>query len=220
MSDGSASPWAAMRAEYSSEGLHEHELEPDPMSMFRRWLDDTVTARLPEPNAMVLSTVSEEGQPSSRMVLLKDIDEWGFVFYSNLLSRKGVELAGNPACTLLFPWHPIERQVRIDGVASQLLREDVSVYFSGRPRGAQLGAWASHQSSQVAGRTELEDAYAAAETRYPESIEVPVPPEWGGYVVRPSLVEFWQGRRDRLHDRLVYRRSDDADLWTVERLAP
>ena len=209
-----------MRAEYSSEGLHEHELEPEPTSMFRRWLDDAVSAQLPEPNAMVLSTVSEEGQPSSRMVLLKDLDDWGFVFYTNLLSRKGVELAGNPACSLLFPWHPIERQVRIDGVASQMLREDVAVYFSGRPRGAQLGAWASHQSSQVAGRVELEDAYAAAETRYPESIEVPVPSEWGGYVVRPTLVEFWQGRRDRLHDRLVYRRTDDADLWTVERLAP
>jgi len=209
-----------MRAEYSSEGLHEQELEPEPNAMFRRWLDDAVTAQLPEPNAMVLSTVSEEGQPSSRMVLLKDLDDWGFVFYTNLLSRKGVELAGNPACSLLFPWHPIERQVRIDGVASQMLREDVAVYFSGRPRGAQLGAWASHQSSQVAGRAELEDAYAAAETRYPESIEVPVPSEWGGYVVRPTLVEFWQGRRDRLHDRLVYRRTDDADVWTVERLAP
>ena len=169
---------------------------------------------------MVLSTVSEDGQPSSRMVLLKGIDEWGFAFYTNLLSRKGVELAGNPACSLLFPWHPLERQVRIEGVASQLLREDVALYFSARPRGAQLGAWASHQSSQVADRGELEDAYAAAETRYPESIEVPVPPEWGGYVVRPTMVEFWQGRRDRLHDRLVYRRTDDADVWTVERLAP
>ena len=169
---------------------------------------------------MVLSTVSDEGKPSSRMVLLKGVDEWGFAFYTNLLSRKGVELAGNPACSLLFPWHPVERQVRIEGVASQLLREDVALYFSGRPRGAQLGAWASHQSSPVAARAELEDAYAAAETRYPESIEVPVPPEWGGYVVRPEVVEFWQGRRDRLHDRLVYRRTPDHEGWTVERLSP
>ena len=219
MSDGSSTPWAAMRSEYSLGGLHEEDLAPEPFSMFRRWLDDAAAATLPEPNAMVLSTVSEGGQPSSRMVLLKGIDEWGFAFYTNLLSRKGVELAGNPACSLLFPWHPIERQVRIEGVASQLLREDVARYFSARPRGAQLGAWASHQSSQVADRGELEDAYAAAETRYPESIEVPVPPEWGGYVVRPTMVEFWQGRRDRLHDRLVYRRTDD-DVWTVERLAP
>ena len=188
--------------------------------MFRRWLDDASAASLPEPNAMVLSTVSEDGQPSSRMVLLKGIDEWGFAFFTNLLSRKGVELAANPACALLFPWHPLERQVRIEGVASQLLREDVALYFSARPRGAQLSAWASHQSSQVAHRGELEEAYAAAETRYPESIDVPVPPEWGGYVVRPTMVEFWQGRRGRLHDRLVYRRTDDADVWTIERLAP
>jgi pyridoxamine 5'-phosphate oxidase len=169
---------------------------------------------------MVLSTVSDECRPSARMVLLKGLDEWGFVFYTNLLSRKGVQLAGNPACSLLFPWHAIQRQVRVEGIASQLLREDVAVYFASRPRGAQLGAWASHQSSAVANRAELEAAYAAAETRYPESIEVPVPPEWGGYAVRPTLVEFWQGRRDRLHDRLVYRRTDDADLWTTERLAP
>ena len=209
-----------MRSEYSLGGLDEGDLEPEPFSMFRRWLDDASAASLPEPNAMVLSTVSEDGQPSSRMVLLKGIDEWGFAFYTNLLSRKGVELAANPACSLLFPWHPLERQVRIEGVASQLLREDVAPYFSARPRGAQLSAWASHQSSQVAHRSELEDAYAAAETRYPESIEVPVPPEWGGYVVRPTMVEFWQGRRDRLHDRLVYRRTDDADVWTIERLAP
>jgi pyridoxamine 5'-phosphate oxidase len=209
-----------MRAEYSRGGLSEGDLEPDPVAMFRRWLDDAVAAELPEPNAMVLATVSQEGQPSSRMVLLKGLNDWGFAFYTNLLSRKGVDLAGNPACALLFPWHPIERQVRIEGVASQLLRQDVATYFSGRPRGAQVGAWASHQSSPVASRAELESAYAAAETRYPESIEVPVPPEWGGYVVRPEVVEFWQGRRDRLHDRLRYRRVPDADHWTVERLAP
>jgi pyridoxamine 5'-phosphate oxidase len=209
-----------MRAEYSRGGLSEGDLEPDPVAMFRRWLDDAVAAELPEPNAMVLATVSQEGQPSSRMVLLKGLNDWGFAFYTNLLSRKGVDLASNPACALLFPWHPIERQVRIEGVASQLLRQDVATYFSGRPRGAQVGAWASHQSSPVASRAELESAYAAAETRYPESIEVPVPPEWGGYVVRPEVVEFWQGRRDRLHDRLRYRRVPGADHWTVERLAP
>jgi pyridoxamine 5'-phosphate oxidase len=220
MSDGSSSKWAEMRAEYTRDGLYETDLEPDPTKMFQRWMSDAVAAGLPEPNAMVLSTVSEECRPSARMVLLKGLDEWGFVFYTNLLSRKGVELAGNPACSLLFPWHAIQRQVRVEGIASQLLREDVAVYFAGRPRGAQLGAWASHQSSTVANRAELEAAYAAAETRYPESIEVPVPPEWGGYAVRPTLVEFWQGRRDRLHDRLVYRRTDDADLWTTERLAP
>ena len=220
MSDGSSSTWARMRAEYSDTGLTEDDLDPDPTSMFRRWLGDAVAADLPEPNAMVLSTVSDGGQPSSRMVLLKGLDEWGFHFFTNLLSRKGLELAANPACSLLFPWHPLERQVRIDGVASQLLREDVATYFASRPRGAQLGAWASHQSSKLAGREEVEAAYAAAETRYPDSIDVPVPPAWGGYAVRPTRVEFWQGRRDRLHDRLVYRRDEDADGWVVERLAP
>jgi pyridoxamine 5'-phosphate oxidase len=220
MSEGSSSKWAEMRAEYTRDGLYEADLEPDPTKMFQRWMSDAVAAGLPEPNAMVLSTVSEECRPSARMMLLKGLDEWGFVFYTNLLSRKGVQLAGNPACSLLFPWHAIQRQVRVEGIASQLLREDVAVYFAGRPRGAQLGAWASHQSSPVASRAELEAAYAAAETRYPESIEVPVPPEWGGYAVRPTLVEFWQGRRDRLHDRLVYRRTDDTDLWTTERLSP
>jgi pyridoxamine 5'-phosphate oxidase len=220
MSDGSSSKWAEMRAEYTRDGLDEADLEPDPTTMFHRWMSDAVAAGLPEPNAMVLSTVSEECRPCARMVLLKGLDEWGFAFYTNLLSRKGVELAGNPACSLLFPWHAIERQVRVEGVASQLLREDVALYFAGRPRGAQLAAWASHQSSTVGNRSELEAAYAATETRYPESIEVPVPPEWGGYVVRPSVVEFWQGRRDRLHDRLVYRRRDDAVVWTIERLAP
>jgi pyridoxamine 5'-phosphate oxidase len=220
MSDGSPSTWSQMRTEYSQRGLVEDDLDSDPLTMFRRWLGDAVAADLPEPNAMVLSTVSEDGQPGSRMVLLKGLDEWGFHFYTNLLSRKGQELAGNPACSLLFPWHALERQVRIDGVASQLLREDVAVYFASRPRGAQLSAWASHQSSKLAGRAELEEAYAAAETRYPESIEVPVPPAWGGYVVRPTLVEFWQGRQDRLHDRLVYRRDEESDTWSVERLAP
>jgi pyridoxamine 5'-phosphate oxidase len=220
MSDGSSSTWAEMRAEYSHAGLSEDDLDPDPTTMFRLWLGDAVAASLPEPNAMVLSTVSSAGQPSSRMVLLKGLDEWGFHFYTNLLSRKGQELAGNPACSLLFPWHPLERQVRIEGVASQLLREDVATYFASRPRGAQLGAWASHQSSKLAGREEIEAAYAAAETRYPESIDVPVPPEWGGYVVRPTRFEFWQGRLDRLHDRLVFRRDEDADAWVIERLAP
>ena len=220
MSEGSSPAWAQMRADYSSAGLTEVDLDPDPITMFRRWLGDAVAAALPEPNAMVLSTVSADGLPSSRMVLLKGIDEWGFRFYTNLLSRKGQDLAGNPACSLLFPWHALERQVRIEGVASQLLREDVATYFAGRPRGAQLGAWASHQSAKLSGREEIEAAYAAAETRYPDSIEVPVPPEWGGYAVRPSVVEFWQGRRDRLHDRLVFRRDQDADTWTIERLAP
>jgi pyridoxamine 5'-phosphate oxidase len=153
-------------------------------------------------------------------VLLKGVSEAGFVFFTNTGSRKGAELAGNPRCALLFPWHVLERQVRVDGVATPLPRADVEAYFSGRPHGSQLGAVASHQSQVVSGRTELEAAYADAEARYPE--DVPTPEEWGGYVVRPEVVEFWQGRTSRLHDRLVYRRSPDpgAERWVTERLAP
>jgi pyridoxamine 5'-phosphate oxidase len=217
MSDGSSTPWSAMRAEYSRGGLHEDDLTPEPFSMFRRWLDEAAAAALPEPNAMVLSTVSEEGQPSSRMVLLKGIDEWGFAFYTNLLSRKGVELAGNPACSLLFPWHPLERQVRIDGHARLLDRDAVENYFARRPRGSQIGAHASHQSRPVADRAELQTAYDELTARF-EGQEVPVPEEWGGYLVVPEAVEFWQGRPGRMHDRLVYRRSGVG--WTAERLAP
>lgn len=210
--------WASLREEYARGGLQESDLASDPITMFHQWFAESVTAGLYEPNAMVLSTSTPDGHPSSRMVLLKAVSEYGFVFYTNLLSRKGLELAANPACSLLFPWHPLERQVRIDGVASQLLREDVAGYFDTRPRAARLGAWASHQSSPVASREELSDAYADAEARFAGVDEVPLPTEWGGYVVRPELVEFWQGRPGRMHDRLVFRQRGAG--WSVQRLAP
>ncbi len=216
--EGGRRPWAGQRAEYTRGGLVEADLAPDPIAMFGRWYDDAVSAQLYEPNAMVLSTATPDARPSSRMVLLKGVSEWGFVFYTNLLSRKGGELTANPSCSLLFPWYPLERQVRVDGVASQLLREDVAAYFATRPRGAQIGAWASHQSSIVSSRDELDGAYADAETRFAEVEEVPVPTEWGGFVVRPETVEFWQGRTGRMHDRLVYRRTDAG--WSTHRLAP
>lgn len=213
--------WHELREEYSRGGLHESDLADDPLEMFDRWLGDAIAADLPEPNAMVIATAEPSGRPSARMVLLKGVTEFGFVFYTNLLSRKGRELAANPSCSLLFPWYPLERQVRVDGVASQLLREEVRDYFRSRPRGAQLGAWASHQSHPVADRAELEAAYAAMARRFPEGGEIPPPTEWGGFVVRPQVVEFWQGRRDRLHDRLVYRRRPPGeDGWMIERLAP
>ena len=206
-----------VRKRYADEGLRESDLAPDPITMFDRWYADAVGAGVHQPEAMVVSTVSPEGRPSSRLVLLKGVDVWGFRFYTNLLSRKGVELAANPSCSLLFPWHPLERQVRVDGVASQLLREDVAAYFAVRPRGSRLGSWASHQSRIVGGREELATAFAEAEARF-EGIEVPVPPEWGGFVVRPEVVEFWQGRPGRMHDRLVYRRDNGG--WATHRLAP
>ena len=207
---------ADLREEYSRAGLVEADLAPDPTAMFRRWMADAVAAGLHEPNAMVVATATPEGTPSARMVLLKGHDDRGFVFFTNTGSRKGVELAANHACALLFPWHPLERQVRVDGTATPLDADAVAAYFGRRPRGSRLGAWASHQSREVGGRDELAAAYADAEARYPE--DVPVPDEWGGYLVAPEAVEFWQGRPGRMHDRLVYRR--DGDAWTTVRLAP
>ncbi len=207
---------AALRAEYARGGLHESDLAADPVTMFRGWMAEAAASGMHEPNAMVVATASADGRPSSRMVLLKGLEDGGFRFFTNLGSRKGAELAGNPRCSLLFPWHPLERQVRVDGVAEELSRADVAAYFATRPRGAQLGAWASHQSHEVADRAELDARFAEVGERFPE--EVPVPDEWGGYVVVPDVVEFWQGRPGRMHDRLVYRRSDVG--WTTHRLAP
>ena len=208
---------AAARAEYTRGGLVESDLLTDPIAMFRRWYDDAHAAGLHEPNAMVVATVSGDFAPAARLVLLKGVSEEGFVFFTNTGSRKGTELAGNPRIALLFPWHPLERQVRVDGTATLLPRADVDAYFAVRPRGSQLGAWASHQSSVVSDREELLAAYDDAERRYAEG-EVPTPTEWGGYLVHPESVEFWQGRPGRMHDRLVYRR--EADGWRTERLAP
>ena len=209
---------ADLREEYARAGLVEADLLADPIAMFRQWLDEVVTAGLHEPNAMVVATVSPEGQPSSRMVLLKGLDDEGFVFFTNTASRKGAELAANQACALLFPWHVLERQVRIEGTASPLSAAEVAAYFASRPRGSQLGAWASPQSRPVASREALLTAYDGIATRFPEPAEVPVPGEWGGYRVRPESVEFWQGRPGRMHDRLVYQRSGAA--WVTQRLAP
>lgn len=209
---------AELREEYARGGLDVPDLADDPVTMFGHWLDDALASGLHEANAMVVSTVSPEGQPSSRMVLLKGISAGGFVFYTNRASRKGIDLAANPRCSLLFPWHPLERQVRVDGVATPLAAESVAAYFATRPRGAQLGAWASQQSRPVASRAELAASYARVQERFGEEGDVPVPDEWGGYVVQPEVVEFWQGRPGRMHDRLVYLR--DGEGWRVQRLAP
>lgn len=219
--------YADLRRDYAGHGLAESDLAADPFALFARWYDEAVAADLYEPNAMVVASVSAEGVPSARMVLLKAFSEAGWVFFTNLGSRKGVELLGNAHCALLFPWHPLERQVRVDGVATVLPREDVEAYFSTRPRGAQLGAHASHQSQEVGSRAELDLAWEAADTAYPGA--VPVPDEWGGFRVIPDAVEFWQGRPGRMHDRLVYRRAEApgdgstgvaTNAWTTHRLAP
>ncbi|CUR57519.1 Pyridoxine/pyridoxamine 5'-phosphate oxidase [metagenome] len=212
---------STLREEYARGGLDVPDLAADPTAMFERWLGEAIAAGLHEPNAMVVATATPDGTPSSRMVLLKGFDADGFVFFTNQASRKGEELAANPRCALLFPWHPLERQVRVDGVAEVLDQERVDAYFAVRPRRARLGAWASHQSRRVASRAELAASYAEMEERFgaeDSGAEVPVPPEWGGYLVVPEAVEFWQGRPGRMHDRLVYRR--DGEGWVVERLAP
>jgi pyridoxamine 5'-phosphate oxidase len=222
VSDGVNDPYAARRRDYSDGGLVESDLAADPFTMFQRWYDDAVAAAIYEPNAMVVASVSPDGRPSARMVLLKGFSPEGWVFFTNLGSRKGTELLGNGRCALLFPWHPLQRQVRVDGIATELPRADVDDYFATRPRNARLGAHASHHSREVSSRAELEAAWAAADASYPD--EVPVPDEWGGFRVAPEAVEFWRGRPGRLHDRLVYRRTTGPDGaasgWTTHRLAP
>lgn len=208
---------AALREEYVRGGLDLPDLVEDPVEMFQRWFADAIAAGLHEPNAMVLATADSAGMPSSRMVLLKGVSERGFVFFTNAASRKGRELAQRPGCSLLFPWHPLERQVRVEGEAHPLPRDEVAAYFRTRPRGAQLGAWASPQSREVEGRADLAARYARVEQQH-AGREVPLPDHWGGYVVAPRSVEFWQGRPGRMHDRLVYRR--DGERWRVVRLAP
>lgn len=208
---------AALRKEYGEAGLDEEDAALDPWDQWTRWFDDAVAAGLHEPNAMIVATVDAEGLPSARTVLLKGVSTDGFRFFTNTASRKGAALAAHPACALLFPWHPLERQVRVEGLAERLPQVDVEAYFATRPRGSQLGAWASRQSAVVSGRDELGASYDAAEERFAGQ-EVPVPPDWGGYLVRPRSFEFWQGRRGRLHDRLRYDAIGTG--WTRERLAP
>ena len=209
---------AELRKDYSLAGLSKKDLARDPFRQFDRWYQEAEAARLPEPNAMVLATVARDGRPSLRTVLLKDVDGRGFVFYTNYESRKGRELDGNPHATLLFPWLELERQVIIEGTVTRIPREESEAYFQSRPRAHQLAAWASPQSTLIATRAELEQAMKAVEVRYADRA-VPLPPFWGGYRLTPGTVEFWQGRRSRLHDRLRYRRDQDGE-WIRERLSP
>ena len=207
-----------MRKDYGLAGLQEKDLEKNPFRQFEKWFQEAEAAKLPEPNAMTLATVGRDGRPSARTVLLKGCDGRGFVFYTNYESRKGRELAANGHATLLFAWVPIERQITIEGVVARVAREEAEAYFHSRPRTSQLAAWASPQSTPVAGRAVLEESYRTVEKKY-EGRAVPLPTQWGGFRLSPETVEFWQGRRSRLHDRLRYRRETGGD-WVVERLAP
>ncbi|WP_091337681.1 pyridoxamine 5'-phosphate oxidase [Micromonospora rhizosphaerae] len=209
-----------MRNEYAADqGLSETDLAADWYTQFDRWFADAVAFPLPEPNAMIVGTADAAGRPSGRTVLLKGYDPDGFVFFTNYGSRKGAEAAANPWASLVFPWFPMQRQVVVAGRVERIDRAETEAYFATRPRGSQLGAWASSQSQVIPDRAALDDAYRAVAERFADVDQIPPPPHWGGLRVRPASVEFWQGRVGRLHDRLRFRRTEHGD-WVTERLAP
>jgi pyridoxamine 5'-phosphate oxidase len=212
----------AMRRSYGEVGLTEADLPPDPITLFRSWLEQAAqNPATVEANAMVLSTVDETG-PQSRTVLLKDVSQLGFSFFSNYESRKARAIAGNPNVSLLFPWYAMERQVIVRGSAKKVSSEESADYFAARPWGSQIGAWASSQSLEVESREHLQASYEKFAAKYPEGGPVPTPPHWGGYLVTPTSIEFWQGRYSRLHDRLLYTalESTAAERWHLSRLQP
>lgn len=208
---------ADMRKDYGLAGLLEKDLAKNPFRQFEQWFQEAEAAKLTEPNAMTLATTGRDGRPAARTVLLKGCDGRGFVFYTNYESRKGRELDARPQAALVFPWVAMERQIIVEGPVARVTREEAEAYFHSRPRASQLAAWASPQSTAIAGRAVIEESCRVVEKKY-EGRAVPLPPNWGGFRLTPETVEFWQGRRSRLHDRLRYRR--EAGDWVIERLAP
>jgi pyridoxamine 5'-phosphate oxidase len=209
---------ATMRRAYQRGGLDEADLAPTWLEQLRRWLDDADRHGIQEPNAMVLATATPDAVPSARTVLLKGLGEEGLVFHTNHESRKGRQLQANPRAAIVFPWHELQRQVLVDGTVSPIGEADSVSYWTSRPRGSQIGSAASRQSEPIASRAELEAQFAALQAEYPGETPIPRPAHWGGLRVAPVTVEFWQGRLDRMHDRLRYRNTDGG--WIVERLQP
>ncbi len=206
-----------LRQDYRQAALLETEANPNPIAQFHSWFDAAVAAQLPEPNAMTIATATPDGIPSARVVLLKDVDDRGFVFFTNYNSHKGQELTNNPHGAIVFLWTELERQVRIQGRVEKIAPAESDEYFYSRPPGSRLGAWASNQSEVVRGREVLDQQLADLEAKYANQ-EIPRPEHWGGFRVIPSMIEFWQGRSSRLHDRLRYRRIEGA--WVIDRLSP
>lgn len=209
---------AELRQHYALETLSENDVLPDPVAQFGHWFKEALDAKLPEPNAMTLATATPDGRPGARTVLLKQFDRHGFMFFTNYESRKGLELAANPLATLLFTWLDLQRQVRIEGRVEKISETASLEYFQSRPRESQIGAWASPQSRVVPDRAALEMRQQEVEQRFAGQEKLPLPPFWGGYLLRPSGIEFWQGRPSRLHDRILYTIS--GENWKIERLAP
>ena len=209
---------AELRKNYSLGSLDIADADRDPFRQFDTWFQQAVDAKLPEPNTMTLATVNSRGRPSARIVLIKGVDERGFVFFTNYESRKGRELAGNPYASLLFYWIELERQVRVEGRIVQTSTAESDAYFASRPLGSRIGAWASNQSQVIESRSQLETREREISLQYGD--QVPRPPHWGGYRLVPEAIEFWQGRPSRLHDRLLYTRAGENGDWQISRLSP